>query len=147
MEVILKEAISGLGKAGEMVKVRDGYARNFLLPRRKAVVADPKNVRMLDHQKRVAEAHEKKLRKTAEDMATRLSALSITIAHEAGEEDKLFGSVGARDIADALKKEGIVIDKRDILLKEPIKQIGTFDVGVKIHPEVNGTLKVWVVRK
>lgn len=147
MEVILKEGIAGLGKAGELVKVKAGFARNFLLPQKKAVVADSKNIGMLEHQKRVGEAQDKKLRKVADDMAARLSGLSITIAHEAGEEDKLFGSVGVRDISAALKKEGISVDKRLILLKEPIKQIGTFDVSVRLHPEVNGTLKVWVVRK
>ncbi len=147
MEVILREDISSLGKAGELVKVKAGYARNFLLPQKKAVVADPKNVRMLDHQKKVAEAGQKKLRKVAEEMAAKLAALSITIECEAGEEDKLFGSVTTRDIADALRREGTVIDKRVINIKEPIKQIGVFDVEVKLHSEVVGIVKVWVVKK
>lgn len=147
MEVILREDMSNLGKAGELVKVKAGYARNFLLPQKKAVVADPKNVRMLEHQKRVAEAGQKKLRKTAEEMAAKLALLSITIEREAGEEDKLFGSVTTRDIADALRREGTVVDKRTITIKDPIKQIGVFDVEVKLHPEVVGMVKVWVVKK
>ena len=147
MEVILREEITGLGKAGELVKVRDGFARNFLLPQKKAVVADPKNVKMLEHQKKAAEAREKKLKKSAEEFAQKLAGLSITIAREVGEEDKLFGSVTSRDIADALKHEGITVDKRTITLKEPIKQIGTFDIEVKLHPEVTGVVKLWVVKK
>lgn len=147
MEVILREDISSLGKAGDLVKVKAGYARNFLLPQKKAVVADPKNVRMLDHQKKVAEAGQKKLRKSAEEMAAKLAALSITIECEAGEEDKLFGSVTTRDIADALRRAGMVIDKRVINIKEPIRQIGVFDVEVKLYPDVVGVVKVWVVKK
>lgn len=147
MEVILREEVLGLGKAGELVKVREGFARNFLIPQKKAVLADPKNVKQMEHQKRVAEARSKKLRKGSEELAAKLSNVSITIAREAGEEDKLFGSVTARDIAEALRKSDIVIDKRLIHLKEPLKQIGVFDVEIKLHPEVTGTVKVWVVKK
>jgi large subunit ribosomal protein L9 len=147
MEVILREDIASLGKAGKLVKVKEGYARNFLLPQKKAVAADAKNVRMLEHQKRVAEARQKKLRKTAEESAAKLAVLSVTIEREAGEEDKLFGSVTAKDIADALRREGAVVDKRTINVKEPIKQIGVFDIEIKLHPEVVGTVKVWVVKK
>jgi large subunit ribosomal protein L9 len=147
MEVILREEIKGLGKAGELVKVKDGFARNFLLPQKKAVGADPKNMKQLEHQKRVAEAREKKIRKSSEDMAARLASLSITIAREAGEEDKLYGSVTSKDIADALRKEGVTIDKRIIELKEPLKQIGVFEVDVRLHHEVMAKVKVWVVKK
>lgn len=147
MEVILREGIKGLGKAGELVKVKDGFARNFLLPQKKAIFADPKNIKMMEHQKRVGEAREKKLHKAAEDLAAKFAAVSITIAREAGEEDKIFGSVTARDIADALKHEGLAVDKRQVHLKEPLKQIGVFDVEIKLHPEVSGMVKVWVVKK
>lgn len=147
MEVILKEAIEGLGKAGELVKVRDGFARNYLIPLKKAAPADLKNVRMIEHQKKQAEARSSKLRKVAEDAAAKLAATSVTIARETGEEDKIFGSVTTKDIADALRKAGVSIDKRQITIKEPIKSIGTFDVDVKLHAEVNGTVKVWVVKK
>ncbi len=147
MEVILREEIAGLGKAGELVKVKEGFARNFLLPQKKAVFADPTNIRQLEHQKKVAEARAKKSRKGSEELAAKLSGLSITIARETGEEDKLFGSVNARDIAEAVLKSGVTIDKRAIVLKEPLKQIGVYDVEVKLHSEVKGTVKVWVVKK
>jgi len=147
MEVILREAIEGLGKAGELVKVKDGFARNFLLPHKKAVLADPKNMKQLEHQKQVAEAREKKVRKEAEDLAAKLSSASVTITREAGEEDKLYGSVTSKDISDALRTAGFNVDKRLIILKEHIRQIGTFDIAVKLHPEVNASVKVWVVKK
>lgn len=147
MEVILREEIAGLGKAGELVKVRDGFARNYLIPLKKASPADPKNVRMIEHQKKQAEARSNKLRKVAEDLAAKLGATSVTLSRETGEEDKIFGSVTTKDIADALRKAGVSIDKRQITIKEPIKSIGTFDVDVKLHAEVNGTVKVWVVKK
>ncbi|MBI2092666.1 MAG: 50S ribosomal protein L9 [Deltaproteobacteria bacterium] len=147
MEVILREVVAGLGKAGELVKVKDGFARNFLLPQKKAVVADSKNIKMIEHQKKTAEVREKKLRKSSEDLASKLSGTSVTISRDCGAEEKIFGSVTARDIAESLKKNGITVDKRNIILKEPIKQIGVFDVEVKLHPEVTGTVKVWVVKK
>ncbi len=147
MQVILREEISGLGKAGELVKVKEGFARNFLLPQKKAVLADPKNIKMLEHQKKVAEARQKKAKKGAEELASKISAISVTIERESGEEDKLFGSVTTRDIAEALRKDGVTLDKRIISLKEPIKQIGVTDVEVKLHPEVTATVKVWVVKK
>lgn len=147
MEVILREEVAGLGKAGELVKVRDGFARNFLIPQKKAIFADPKNIRMLEHQKQVAEAGEKKVRKLAEDLAAKLASLSLTIEKEAGEEEKLFGSVTTKDIADVLRKNGHAIDKRNIHLKDPIKQIGIYDVEIKLHSQVTGTVKVWVVKK
>jgi large subunit ribosomal protein L9 len=147
MEVILRESVDGLGKAGELVKVKDGFARNFLLPHKKAVKADPKNVKQLEHQKRVSEARGAKLRKSAEEMAAKFATASITIAREAGEEDKLYGSVTTKDIADALRLAGFTVDKRHIILKDHIKQIGTFDVPIKLHPEVNAVVKVWVVKK
>lgn len=147
MEVILREGIDGLGKAGEIVKVKDGFARNYLLPQKKAVVADPKNVKLIEHQKRVALAQEAKVKKEAENLAAKLSNVSVTIAREAGEEDKIFGSVTAKDIADSLKNEGVKLDKKQVFLKEPIKKLGTFDVEVKLYNEVSATVKVWVVKK
>jgi large subunit ribosomal protein L9 len=147
MEVILREEVSGLGKAGELVKVKDGFARNFLLPQKKAVVADSKNLKMIEHQKNIAETREKKLRKSSEELAKKLSGMSVTITRDSGAEEKIFGSVTARDIVEALKRDGVALDKRQIILKEPIKQIGAFDVEVKLHPEVTGMVKVLVVKK
>lgn len=147
MEVILHENVPNLGEVGDIVTVKDGYARNFLLPKKLAVVADPSNVRMLEHQKRVVQGKQAKMKSKAEDLAKKLATLSVTINKEAGEEDKIFGSVTTMEIANALRTEGYTIDKRHITLAEPIKKIGVYDVAVRLHPEVNGTVKVWVVKK
>jgi large subunit ribosomal protein L9 len=147
MEIILREDVRNLGKAGDVVNVREGYARNFLLPRKKAVVADSGNMKRLEHEKRVITAKQQKMKKGAEELAQKISAMSITIGREAGEEEKLFGSVTTKDIADALRNEGVIVDKHDILLDEPLKKIGIFDVGLRVHSDVKATVKVWVVKK
>jgi large subunit ribosomal protein L9 len=147
MQVILQEDVPNLGKAGEVVSVREGYGRNFLLPKQKAVVAEPGNLRALEHQKKVVAARQLKLKKESEELAKKLAAVSLTIGREAGEEDKLFGSVTSKDIIDALRAEGFLIDRHHLQLPEPIKQLGIFDVPVKLHAEVTGTVKVWVVKK
>lgn len=146
MQVILQEDIQSLGKAGDVVKVKDGYGRNYLIPQKKAVLADLKNLKMLEHQKRVVTAKITKIKRQADELAKRIAAAAITIARNAGEEGKLFGSVTAKDIVDALRKEGFNIDKRQVTLPEPIHQLGTFDVEVKLHSEVNCTVKIWVVK-
>lgn len=145
MKVILKEDVKDLGNIGEMVTVKDGYARNFLLPRGLAVEANPKNVRAFEHEKRQVQELIKKKKAGAEEFAARLSATAVTIAAKAGEEEKLFGAVTAMDIAGALKKEGIEVDRKKILLEEPIKRLGSYTVNVKLHPEVTVPLHVQVV--
>ena len=147
MNVILQENVPNLGKAGDIVTVREGYGRNYLLPQKKAVVADPKNVKQLEHNKRVVEGKQSKMKKEAEVFAAKLKELSITVSREVGEEEKIFGSVTTKDIAEALRKEGFIIDRHDIQLEEPIKQIGIFEVNVKLHREVAGVVKIWVVKK
>ncbi|MBT3182845.1 MAG: 50S ribosomal protein L9 [Deltaproteobacteria bacterium] len=147
MNVILQEDVPNLGRAGDVVAVRDGYGRNFLLPRKKAVMADPKNMTQLEHHKRVVAAKQQKVKHKAEGIADKLKELSITISREAGEEDKLFGSVTTKDIADALRNEGYIIDRHDIHLEAPLKNIGIYDVSVRLHAEVNGIVKIWVVKK
>jgi large subunit ribosomal protein L9 len=147
MQVILQEDVRNLGKAGDVVNVKEGFGRNFLLPRKKAVLADPSNIRQLEHHKRVVASRQQKVKQEAEKLSERLRNVSITIARESGEEDKLFGSVTTKDIADALRNEGLTIDRHDIRLDSPIKQIGIFDVEVKLHSEVTGVVKVWVVKK
>ncbi|MFH0799639.1 MAG: 50S ribosomal protein L9 [Pseudomonadota bacterium] len=147
MQVILQEDVVKLGKAGEVVTVREGYGRNYLLPQKKAVLAVPGNLKELEHQKRTVAAKQEKVKKAAGELAEKLKALSITIGREIGEEDRLFGSVTTKDISDALRNEGFVIDRRDIHLEEPIKQLGIFDIPVKLHSEVTGVVKVWVVKK
>jgi large subunit ribosomal protein L9 len=147
MQVILQEDVLNLGRAGDIVNVKEGYGRNFLLPRKKAVVADTKNVKQFEHNKRIVVAKQQKRKGEAEAIAAKLGQLSITIGREAGEEDKIFGSVTTKDISDALRGEGFMIDKHDIKLEAPIKQIGIFDVGIRLHSEVNGIVKIWVVKK
>ncbi len=147
MEIILHEDVPNLGHSGEVVTVKDGYARNYLLPRKMAAVADKGNVKQMEHQKRVASAKQTQMKAKCEELATKLASLSITINKEAGEEDKLFGAVTTMDIANALRAEGYTIDKRHIKLDEPIKQIGVYDVKVRLHAEVDGMVKIWVVKK
>ena len=147
MEVILQEDIPTLGKAGEIVRVREGYARNYLLPRKKAVLADRKNVRELEHHQKKISARQAKTAKQAGEIKAKLENHSVTIAKEAGEEDKLFGSVTALEIAEALRNDGFAVDKRMIEIADPIKAIGVFDVPVHLHADTRAVVKVWVVKK
>jgi large subunit ribosomal protein L9 len=146
VKVILREDVSNVGKTGDTIVVADGYGRNFLLPRGLAVQASTKNVKMLEHQKKLIQARQSKLRQESQDLAKRLEAVSCTIARKAGEEDKLYGSVTARDIADAVKQQGILLDRKRILLSEPIKKLGVFSVSVQLHPDIVGNVKVSVVK-
>jgi large subunit ribosomal protein L9 len=147
MEVILQETISTLGKAGEIVKVKEGYARNYLLPLKKAVLANRKNVKELDHHQKAIAAKQSKLVAGADSLKAKLEGHAVTIAKETGEEDKLFGSVTSHEIAESLTLAGYTIDKKMIHLEHPIKAIGVFDVPVRLHSEVTATVKVWVVKK
>ncbi len=144
MKLILREDVENLGKGGDLVDVKPGYGRNFLLPRGLAVVANTKNVRELDHQKTVASAKAAKLKASAEAVAKRLSETPVVLRRKAGEQDKLFGSVTAIDIAEALAARGLQLDRRSIDLAEPIKTVGDFEVPVKLHHDVVGKAKVKV---
>lgn len=146
LKVILKENVDNLGKIGDLVKVSDGYARNFLLPRNLVVIADEHNTAEMNHHKQAMEKKRVKVSKEATDLASRLESFSCTISRKVGDQEKLFGSVTSTDIAHALEKGGFRIDKRQIHLDEPIKQLGVFSVAVRLHPEVSSKLKVWVVQ-
>jgi len=146
VKVILREDVENLGKTGEIVDIANGYGRNYLLPRGLAVQASTKNIRELEHQKKLIQALQEKKKLESEDVAKKLGSLSCTIARKVGEEDKLFGSVTARDIKDVLKEEGIEIERKRILLEEPIKKLGVYTVPVQLHPDVVGNVKVWVVK-
>ena len=147
MKVILLETIDRLGKIGEVVSVKDGFARNYLIPNKKAKEATGGNMKILDILKKKEAALEKDKLDKANELAAKITALSLTIPASAGEEEKLFGSVSNEMISEALAEEGIVIDKKDIILAEPIKALGAFQVVVKIHPEVKANLRVWVIKK
>lgn len=144
MQVILKEDVKNLGKAGEVVTVKDGYGRNFLLPRGLAIDATLKNIRQLEHQKKMILQRAKKLANDAQSLADRLASVAVTIFAKAGEEDRLFGSVTSADISEALKQQGFEIDKKKIILEEPIKRLGEHTAKVKLHPEISVELKVVV---
>ena len=145
MEVILLEDMGKLGTVGDQVSVRDGYGRNFLIPKKMAIAASVKNQRQLDHEKRIASFRLNKLKADAQAVSERLKAASVTIARKVGEQDKLFGSVTSQDIERALNDEGIRVDRRKIQLTEPIKTLGVYQVPVKLSGDVTAEIKVWVV--
>jgi large subunit ribosomal protein L9 len=145
MQVILREDVDNLGKIGDLVKVKDGYARNFLVPSKKAIEATPKNLKAMEHAKKMVSDRIRTLKKSASADADRIKSLAITIKAKVGEEGKLFGSVTSMDIADAMQAQGVTIDKRKITLEEPIKRIGDYTVPVKLHTDVVADLKVSVV--
>jgi large subunit ribosomal protein L9 len=146
MRVILLTDVDRLGKAGQEVEVAAGYARNFLLPQRWAAVATAGNLRALQGLQSQARKREGRLRQQAEELARKIAGVRCTIARRAGELDKLYGSVTNQDIAEALGAQGIVVDRRRILLAEPIKVLGDSTVPVRLHPEVSAELQVSVVR-
>lgn len=148
MEVILNQDVQNIGKAGSVVKVKDGFARNFLMPNRLAVPATPESLKKLEQEKQKKLSQMQNLKKQGEELKNKLAGLSLTLASlTQGEEEKLFGSITAQDIAAALKEEGFDIDKNLIDLAEPIKSLGIYEVPVRLHPEVLAKVKVWVVKK
>jgi len=147
MKVILKEDVEHLGRAGDVLDVSDGYCRNFLLPRRLALPATTRSVTQIEHRKRLVADKISRERKAAEEVRKRLEDVACKIAREAGEEDKLFGSVTTRDIADSLAEEGFDIDHRRIKLDAPIKNLGIYHVEVKLATDLTAQVKVWVVAK
>ncbi|MFZ2324490.1 MAG: 50S ribosomal protein L9 [Ignavibacteriaceae bacterium] len=147
MKVILRRDHETLGKIGDLVDVKNGYARNFLLPRGIAYAALDGNIKALEEEKKSVEKRNLQDLKAAESLATELETVSVTIPVQVGEEDKIFGTVTTQMIADALKEKGHEIDKRKIEIEEPIKSLGIYGVSVKLHQSVNAKIKVWVVRE
>ena len=145
MEVILREHVEHLGRRGDVVKVAEGYARNFLLPRKLALAVTDNNKRQIEREKKLAEARDMEEKAAAEAIASRLTQLDVEIARRVGEHDALYGSVTSQDIAQALKDKGFDIDKRKITLAEPLKALGETTVPVKIHRDVTAQLRVKVV--
>ncbi|HTP65564.1 MAG TPA: 50S ribosomal protein L9 [Geobacteraceae bacterium] len=146
MKVILKENIDTLGHIGDIVKVAPGYARNYLIPKGLAVEATLKNAKELEHVKRQMEYKKNKLLEQMKALAGRIEATAINLVHQAGEEGKLFGSVTNMELAEHLKAQGIEIDRKKIILAEPIKQLGEFTATIKLHPEVTASLKVNITK-
>ena len=147
MKVILVEDVEGLGRGGDIVDVKDGYGRNFLFPRKLALKATKSNLKVVEQKKRTYEARRIKEKQEAEEIAKKLSELSLTIIKKVGESDTLYGAVTSAEIVDALKNDGYEVDKRKIEMPEPIKTLGMFKVQVKLYPEVTADLKVWVVKE
>jgi large subunit ribosomal protein L9 len=147
MKIILKEDIKKLGKMGQIVDVADGYARNYLVPKGIAVEASTKNIRSLEHEKKIIQEKARKHKDSAQDLASRISAMTLTIKAKAGEEEKLFGSVTTMDIAEALLTRGVEIEKKKIVLEEPIKRLGSYSVQIKLHPDVSVPLTIEVIQE
>jgi large subunit ribosomal protein L9 len=147
MEVILNQDIDRIGKAGSIVKVKDGFARNFLIPNGLAVPLTSANLKKLEQEKERKTLQSEKARREAEELKEKLARLSLTMPVLTHEEDKLYANITAQDLAAALKEEGFDIDKNSIALDEPIKALGIYEASVRLHPEVLAKIKVWVVKK
>ncbi len=147
MEIILRQDYEGLGAAGKIVKVKDGFGRNYLIPKGVAYIATEANKKRHEADLKQQGMRLARDKKAAEELAEKLKNVSCTITVQVGEEDKLFGSVTSLNIAESLLSQGFEIDKRKILLEEPIKSLGIYSVPVKLHTEVEGTVKVWVVKE
>ncbi len=147
IQVILQEDVQNVGSSGELVKVRPGFARNYLLPRKLASPATTAQINRLNHEKAVAQVRSEKLKKEFRDLADKISALEIKISHKVGEDNRLFGSVTAKEIHSAVEAKGITLDRKKIALKDPIKTLGKFEVPIKLMSDVVAILKVEVVKK
>jgi large subunit ribosomal protein L9 len=147
MEVILNQDVRKLGKAGSVVKVKDGFARNFLIPKGMAVPSTQAGLREIELKRQKNLADLQKAKAQAQQLKERLQQISLTIPVLTQEQDSLYGSVTALDICNALKEEGIEIDKDSIQLEEPVRALGIYEIPVSIHPEVSAKLKIWIVKK
>jgi large subunit ribosomal protein L9 len=147
MELILLEEVKKLGKSGQKVQVKDGYGRNYLIPRKLALPATPQNLRVYENEQKARAKKRQKEMDEARALGEKVAAVPVTISRQAGDDDKMFGSVTNANIAEALEAQGFKIDKRKIELPEPIKALGTFEVPVEVHPEVKVNVKVWVVKQ
>jgi len=147
MKVVMKEDIKNVGKMGQIVDVADGFARNYLVPRGLAVEANTKNLKALEHEKKLIQEKAKKIKNSAETLSDKISTMTLMIKAKAGDEGKLFGAVTSMDIAELLKNEGIEMDKKKISLDEPIKRLGSYSVNIKIHAEISTHLNIQVVEE
>jgi len=147
MEVILIKDVDKVGRAGAVVKVKDGFARNLLLPQKLAIEVTAGNLKRLEQEKQKILQESEKKKQTAFLLKERLESVSLTISATAQDEESLYGSVTAQDVSNALKEEGIEIEKNLIILDEPIKSLGIYEIPVKLHPEVSAKVKTWIVKK
>lgn len=147
MKIVLLKDVERLGRAGEVVKVANGFARNFLIPRGEALLATDANIAHFESRRRQHEAAAEREKKAAEALAQALEKTSLTVQARVGEEDKLFGSVTSQNVADLLKEAGHEIDRRRIELDEPIRALGVYTIEIRLHPEVRAAVKLWVVKE
>lgn len=147
MKIILLKDVENLGKLGDEVNVKDGFATNYLIPNKLVVESSKAALKMLERKKTERLRQEKQLKESCEKLAERIKSASCTISVDTGEDEKLFGSVTRDMIAETLRTDGIELDKKNILLDEPIKSLGVFNVDIKLHPEVSAQLRVWIVKK
>jgi large subunit ribosomal protein L9 len=147
MEVILSKDIDTLGKLGEVVKVKDGYARNFLIPRKLAYSATAANLKRIEQQEKNRKIQYEKNKKEAEELADKISKASCTVSVEVNDLDKLYGAISEVDVVKALEVEGFTVDKRTIVIENPIEELGIFEIGVHLHPEVTAKIRLWVTKK
>jgi large subunit ribosomal protein L9 len=146
VELILLDDVKDLGVIGDQVKVSDGYARNYLLPKKLAAKVTAGNMRRLEAKKLALQKEHEERVAVARALAEKIASTSVTITAEAGEEDKLYGSITTTQIAEALTEQGVEVDRHAVLLEEPIRQLGVYDVNIHLHSEVQAKVKVWVVR-
>jgi len=146
MKVILCENIEKLGNTGDTITVKEGYARNFLIPKKLALQASEQNLKAVENIKKKKQLAADKEKEKAQELADRMQKMSCTIAMHAGEEDKLFGAATTADVQQAFEAEGVKLDKRQILLDEPMKELGVYNIPIKLHPEVTANVKVWIVK-
>ncbi|UCD55153.1 MAG: 50S ribosomal protein L9 [Candidatus Omnitrophota bacterium] len=147
MEIILLQDIKALGKEGDTVKAKDGYARNYLIPRKLAMACTAGTVRILEAKRKRASKEREKQKQAARALEEKLSQISLTIPVESGMEDKLFGSVTPETIFHALQQEDIHVDKKAIFIKEPIRKLGIYNIEIRLHPEIKVSPRIWVVKK
>ena len=147
MKIILSEDIEALGKLGEVVKVKDGYDRNFLLPRKVAYAATPSNLKRIEQQEKKNKAQHEQAKKEAEELAKKLNKASCTLSVEVNALDKLYGAVAEADIAKALEVEGFTVDKKDIVIEKSIEELGIFEIVINRHSEVTAKIRLWVTKK
>ncbi len=147
MEVILSRDVQNLGKLGEVVKVKDGYARNFLIPNKVAYIATAANLKRIEQQEKKRKAQYEQGKQEAAALAEKLSKASCTLSVEVNDLDKLYGTVSTVDISKALEVEGFTVDKKNIVIENPIEELGIFEIGINLHPEVTAKIRLWVTKK
>lgn len=147
MEVILTEDIPKVGKMGEVIKVKEGHARNYLLPKKLAYPATTANLKRIAQEEKKKQAADAQNKQQAQELSDKLTKVSCTISVEVNDLEKLYGSISDTDIANALEQEGFTIDRKNIIIDKPIEELGIFEIGVNLHPEVSTKIRVWVTKK